>query len=319
MSLAHLRICASRSLRNWMHGFRSGPFPKPPLAARTSRAGIWRRSAGAPRRRRRDLGNLTAYSTRSSERSFEARILHILMRRHELFEDEGKLHLAIGPADLHVGQHALEVADVGGEALHFAEAFVHAVELVDDPRKAIRPSRASSVVCSFSSTVLRISSSFAAFSWRRMSSRPSTVSRSAVCSPLFLLHQFAQRAFGVFKALLLIEAHVGRASSALRSPSVPHVRALTSSRNVFAWCVLRRPGCAASRPSIVSTQGRRGLPKLQRPSARCRDRAFAPAYRHGRSSPPMPSPKLAAERAHIASVDALTEDTEGVDDRSLEA
>ena len=47
-------------------------------------------------------------------------------------EQRAELHLAPGPARLDVGQHALQVADAGGERLHLAEAPVHLLEPVGD-------------------------------------------------------------------------------------------------------------------------------------------------------------------------------------------
>ena len=70
----------------------------------------------------------------------------------------------------------LQVADVGGEGLHLADALVHPLKLLDYPVEGF-PKRVSSVVCNFSSTVCRISSSLVALSCRIASSLLSTAVR----------------------------------------------------------------------------------------------------------------------------------------------
>ena len=54
----------------------------------------------------------------------------VLRRRQHLGEQRGELHLAPAAARLDVGQHALQVADAGGERLHLAQPLVHLLEAV---------------------------------------------------------------------------------------------------------------------------------------------------------------------------------------------
>ena len=53
-----------------------------------------------------------------------------MISQQHLFQQRGELNLAIGAARLHVGQHALQIADSRGERLHFAQPLVNLLEPV---------------------------------------------------------------------------------------------------------------------------------------------------------------------------------------------
>ena len=55
-----------------------------------------------------------------------------LRRREDLLEERAQLDLGPGAARLDVGEHALEVADAGREALHLPQPLLHRLELVAD-------------------------------------------------------------------------------------------------------------------------------------------------------------------------------------------
>ena len=55
-----------------------------------------------------------------------------LRRREDLLEQRAQLDLGPGAARLDVGEHALEVADAGREALHLPQPLLHRLELVAD-------------------------------------------------------------------------------------------------------------------------------------------------------------------------------------------
>jgi hypothetical protein len=84
-------------------------------------------------------------------------VLGVLVDRQHLLEQHLQLHFAPGAARLHVGQHAFQVAHADRQLLHLAQALVHFSSRSDTWRND-SVSRVSSVACSFSSTVWRISS-----------------------------------------------------------------------------------------------------------------------------------------------------------------
>ena len=51
-----------------------------------------------------------------------------LLRRHGVFDQALKLHLAPGSAGLDVGQDALEIADARRQGLHLAQAAQHRLQ-----------------------------------------------------------------------------------------------------------------------------------------------------------------------------------------------
>ena len=55
-----------------------------------------------------------------------------LAGRQDLLEQRAQLDLGPGAARLDVGEHALEVADAGGQGLHLAQPLLHRLELVAD-------------------------------------------------------------------------------------------------------------------------------------------------------------------------------------------
>ena len=59
-------------------------------------------------------------------------VLLVLPGRQDLAQQGAQLHLGPRAARLDVGEHALEVADPGRQALHLAEALLHGLELVAD-------------------------------------------------------------------------------------------------------------------------------------------------------------------------------------------
>src|SRR5919112_1493504 len=60
----------------------------------------------------------------------------VLVGRQHLVENGPERDLAPGTAGLDVGEHALEVADAGGELLHLADALVDLLQLIADEPKA---------------------------------------------------------------------------------------------------------------------------------------------------------------------------------------
>jgi hypothetical protein len=56
----------------------------------------------------------------------------VLFRCQHLFQQRAELHLTEDTARLDVGQHALQIADAGGQRLHLAETLVHLFEPFTD-------------------------------------------------------------------------------------------------------------------------------------------------------------------------------------------
>ena len=105
--------------------------PAHPAAAASPRAGTWRRSAASTARRRRR-------GPAGGSRTRRARLLPGRVSTFVAYccgvstsaSSAAELHLAPHAARLHVGQHALQVADAGRERLHLAQAPVHLLQAV---------------------------------------------------------------------------------------------------------------------------------------------------------------------------------------------
>src|SRR5207248_11622206 len=61
-------------------------------------------------------------------RGRSAHVALVLFRREHLRKQVFELHLAPCSSSRHVAQNALEIADSGGEVLHFAESFMNLLE-----------------------------------------------------------------------------------------------------------------------------------------------------------------------------------------------